>query len=78
MARVTDPDLDLDLYERQPHSSRDTLILRVEPVRSAAGDWGYRASYPELRGVSATAPKVLDAILAAEAKLSRYLDEDSA
>ena len=76
MARGTEPDL--ELYHRRPHPDRTNLILRVEPMQTAAGEWKYRASYPELGDVSATAPKVLDAILEVEAKLSRYIDEGPA
>jgi hypothetical protein len=76
MVRGTEPDL--DRCERRPHPTPANLILRVEPMETGAGEWRYRASYPELRNVWATAPKVLDAILEAEAKLSRYLDEGQA
>ena len=75
---VRGADSDSDRYEWRPNRSRHKLILRVETVRTASGDWNYRASYPELPNVSATSPKVLDAIIDLEAHLSRYLDEDSA
>lgn len=76
MARGTEPDL--KLHPRCPHPAPANLILRVEPLESLAGEWTYRASYPELADVSATAPSVLDAILAVEAKLSRLTEESPA
>lgn len=68
--------LESDAYRSR--AGRENLILRVEPVETPTGDWGYRASYPELREVSATAPKVLEAILDLEAELSRHLQAHSA
>jgi hypothetical protein len=73
MARGTEPDL--ELHPPRPHPDRTNLILRVEPLETAAGEWTYQASYPELGNVSATAPRVLDAILEVEAKLSRFAEE---
>ena len=75
---VRGADSDSDRYEWRQNRSWHKLILRVETVRTASGDWNYRASYPELPHVSATSPKVLDAIIDLEAYVSRYLDEDSA
>jgi hypothetical protein len=76
MARSAEPDL--EFHPPRRHPDRTSLILRVEPVETAVGEWKYRASYPELGDVSATAPTVLDAILEAEAKLTSGTEESPA
>lgn len=53
------------------------LILRVEAICSASGEWLYRASFPEVPDAGATAPHVLDAILAAELRLPGLRAADS-
>jgi predicted RNase H-like HicB family nuclease len=65
--------MNTSLDQMRFEATLEAYVLCVEPVLLADGEWGYRADYPELAGVSTVSTTALGAINEVDRRRDEYI-----